>query len=119
MTTWNLQGTVSHLLVCNGSSCKKHKGEEVAEAIESEIEKQGAQSQIHMTVTRCNGRCSDACVVIAYPEGVWYKEITPKSAKALVRGHLKGERLEENVVYTYDGKLTAAGERGLKGKKKK
>lgn len=119
MTTWNLQGTVSHLLICNGSSCKKNKGEEVAEAIEDEIEKQGAQSLIHTTMTRCNGRCDDACVVIAYPEGVWYKEITPKSAKALVRKHLQGERLEEQVVYTYDEMLIAATERGAKGKKKK
>ncbi|MDQ0194491.1 (2Fe-2S) ferredoxin domain-containing protein [Paenibacillus wynnii] len=120
MTTWNLQGTTSHLLICNGSSCKKHKGEEVAEAIEDEIEKQGAQSLIHTTVTRCNGRCSDACVVISYPEGVWYKEITPKSAKALVRKHLQGERLKDNVLYAYeDGKLAAASESGAKGKKKK
>ncbi|WP_379140590.1 (2Fe-2S) ferredoxin domain-containing protein [Paenibacillus sp. sgz500992] len=119
MTTWNLQGTVSHLLICNGSSCRKHKGEEVADAIEDEIEKQGAERLIHTTVTRCNGRCSDACVVISYPEGVWYKEITPKSAKALVRKVLEGERLEDNVLYTYDGGLIAATEKDAKGKKKK
>lgn len=119
MTTWNLQGTVRHLLICNGSSCRKHKGEEVADAIEDEIEKQGAERLIHTTVTRCNGRCSDACVVISYPEGVWYKEITPKSAKALVRKVLEGERLEDNVLYTYDGELIAATEKDAKGKKKK
>lgn len=119
MTTWNLQGTVSHLLICNGSSCKKHKGEQVADAIEDEIEKQGAQSLIHTTVTRCNGRCSDSCVVIAYPEGVWYKEITPKLAKSLVRKHLQGEKLEDHILYTYDGQLIASNEQGAKGKKKK
>jgi (2Fe-2S) ferredoxin len=119
MTTWNLQGTVSHLFICNGSSCRKHKGEEVAEAIENEIEKLGAQSLIHTTMTHCNGRCSDACVVIAYPEGTWYKEITPKSAKALVRKHLKGKRLKKHVLYTHNGKLIAANEKATKGKKKK
>lgn len=119
MTTWNLQGTVNHLLICGGSSCRKHKGEEVAEAIEDEIDKQGAGSRIHTTVTRCNGRCSDSCVVISYPEGVWYKEITPKLGKALVRRLLEGERLEDHIVYTYDGQLIAAEEKGAKGKKKK
>ncbi|WP_150270923.1 (2Fe-2S) ferredoxin domain-containing protein [Paenibacillus tepidiphilus] len=118
MTTWNLQGTLNHLLICGGSSCRKRKGEEVAEAIEHEIEKQGAEGLIHTTVTRCNGRCSDACVVISYPEGVWYKEMTPKSGKALVRKLLKGERLDEQVLYTYEGGLSAVDERGTKGKKK-
>ncbi|CAM4502718.1 (2Fe-2S) ferredoxin domain-containing protein [Paenibacillus typhae] len=119
MTTWNLQGTVNHLLICNGSSCKKNKGEEVAEAIEDEIDKQGAGGIIHTTVTRCNGRCSDACVVISYPDGVWYREMTPKSGKALVRRLLEGERLEDHIVYMYDGQLIAASSKGTKGKKKK
>lgn len=119
MTTWNLQGTVNHLLICNGSSCKKHKGEEVAESIEDEIEKQGAGRKIHTTVTSCNGRCSDACIVISYPEGVWYKEMTPKSGKALVRKLMEGERLENHVLYTYDSGLIATNEKDAKGKKKK
>lgn len=118
MTTWNLQGTAVHLLVCNGSSCRKRKGEEVAEAIENEIEKQEAQRLIHTTVTRCNGRCSDACVVIAYPQGVWYEGITPKTAKQLVRRTLAGEVLEEHAVYRHEGTLQAVSARGEKGKKK-
>lgn len=121
MTTWNLQGTTSHLLICNGSSCRKRKGEEVAEAIEDEIGKLGAEAQIHTTVTRCNGRCSDACVVISYPEGIWNREMTPKTGKALVRKLVQGQgqRLEDNVLYAYDNGLVAATEKGSKGKKKK
>ncbi|SET55105.1 ferredoxin [Paenibacillus sp. NFR01] len=118
MTTWNLHGTRSHLLVCNGSSCKKARGEEVAEAIEREIEKQGADSRIHTTVTHCNGRCADGCIVIAYPEGLWYKDMTPKLGKKLVRGLLQGEAMEENLLYTYDEGLKAVDGRGAKGKKK-
>ncbi|MFC3745794.1 ferredoxin [Paenibacillus sp. GCM10012306] len=119
MTTWNLQGTQCHLLICNGSSCKKHRGKEVAEAIEKEIDKQAAGSLIHTTVTGCNGRCSDACVVIAYPEGVWYRGITPKLGKVLVRKTLKGKRLIENMVYKFDKEFRASSERGMRGKKKK
>jgi (2Fe-2S) ferredoxin len=119
MTTYNLHGTTSHLLICNGSSCKKHQGKKVAKAIEKEIEKQGAEAHIHTTVTHCNGRCSDACVVIAYPQGVWYRGITPQLGKDLVRCHLQGEILQEQAVYTYEEKLQAVNPRGNKGKKKK
>lgn len=119
MTTWNLEGTKCHLLVCGGSSCKKRRGEDILETIEEEIEKQGAEARIHPTLTRCMGRCNDAPVVVAYPEGIWYGEMSPKLGKALVRAVLKGEMPEENRMYTFgeDG-MTASSERGTKGKKK-
>lgn len=119
MTTWNLEGTHCHVLVCGGSSCKKRGSKEVLGAIESEIDKQEANARIHTTFTRCNGRCGNAPVVIAYPEGVWYGEMSPKLGKSLVRELLLGGRLEEQVLYTFgeDG-MQAASKSGTKGKKK-
>ena len=37
MTTWNLEGTQTHLLLCNGSSCLRKGGEEVTQAVRNEI----------------------------------------------------------------------------------
>jgi (2Fe-2S) ferredoxin len=48
-------------------------------------------------------------VVIAYPEGVWYKDITPDLGKDLVRMHVKGELLKEQMVYSFDEKFIATG----------
>ncbi|MBE1442807.1 (2Fe-2S) ferredoxin domain-containing protein [Paenibacillus sp. OAS669] len=109
MTTWNLQETRCHLLICNGGSCMRRQADEVTQAIRDEIKVLGAVKQIHTTRTRCNGRCEDACVVIAYPDGVWYKDITPELGRLLVRMHLSGERLEENIVYSYDQSFIASG----------
>ncbi|KAA9007423.1 (2Fe-2S) ferredoxin domain-containing protein [Paenibacillus spiritus] len=119
MTTWNLEGTVCHLLVCGGSSCRKRRGEEVLKAVEKEIGKQGADARIHVTETRCNGRCSDAPVAIAYPEGVWYGGLTPKAGKELVRRTLEGGGLEEYAVYNFEaGSMKAAVKKGGRGKRK-
>ncbi|MBY9081567.1 (2Fe-2S) ferredoxin domain-containing protein [Paenibacillus sp. HN-1] len=119
MTTWNLEGTTCHLLVCGGSSCRKRKGEDIIDAIDGEIEKQGAEAVVHTTLTRCNGRCNDAPVVISYPDGVWYGDMSPKHGKALVRQLLQGERLEEKIVYTFGAEgMQAAGTSGTKGKRK-
>ncbi|MNR40398.1 hypothetical protein D3C85_1586810 [compost metagenome] len=57
--------------------------------------------------------------MISYPEGVWYREMTPKAGKKLVRKVLKGKQLEDHILYTYDGGLQAQTEKGMKGKKKK
>ncbi|WP_036720684.1 (2Fe-2S) ferredoxin domain-containing protein [Paenibacillus harenae] len=114
MTTWNLQQTRCHLLICNGGSCMKRGGEEVTQAIRDEITKLGADKLIHTTRTRCNGRCADACVVIAYPEGVWYKDINPETGRQLVRRHVEGQQLEEQILYSFDRQFIAS-DRAVEG----
>jgi (2Fe-2S) ferredoxin len=103
MTTWNLNETKHHVLICNGGTCMKKGGEEVTVAVRDEIEKLGVDAQIHTTRTRCNGRCKDGCVAIVYPEGVWYKEMTPELGREMVREHLlDGNKLENSIIYTYE-----------------
>lgn len=88
--------------------------DEVTLAIRDEITNLGLDRHIHTTRTRCNGRCADACVVIAYPEGIWYRDITPEEGRLLVHKHYSGERLEEKVVYVFDHQLVQTG-RSMKG----
>lgn len=109
MATWNLQETFCHFLICNGGSCMQRQAEEVTQAIRDEITLLGVDRQMHTTRTRCNGRCADACVVIAYPEGIWYKDITPGLGRELVHRHAVGSRLEEQIVYSFDQRFEATG----------
>ncbi|RBW67891.1 (2Fe-2S) ferredoxin domain-containing protein [Bacillus taeanensis] len=103
MTTWNLSETKHHLLICNGSSCMRKGGEEVTQAIREEITNLNLDSAIHTTRTRCNGRCKDACVVIVYPEGVWYKAATSELGREIVQEHLARNKIvEDSVIYKYD-----------------
>jgi (2Fe-2S) ferredoxin len=103
MTTWNLQGTKHHVFICNGSSCMRKGGEEATQAIRNEIANLDLDTVIHTTRTRCNGRCKDAPVVIVYPAGTWYKEVTPEVGSKIVQQHLAGGRtLEDYVIYQYN-----------------
>jgi (2Fe-2S) ferredoxin len=102
MATWNLIGTKQHVLICNGSSCMRKGGEEATQAIREEITNLDLDKVIHTTRTRCNGRCKDAPVVIVYPEGTWYKAVTPEVGSKIVKQHLaEGNALEEFVIYEY------------------
>ncbi|TYP76663.1 (2Fe-2S) ferredoxin domain-containing protein [Paenibacillus methanolicus] len=102
MVTWNLNQTKHHVLICNGGSCMRQQGEEVTLAIRSEIARHAAEDGIHTTRTRCNGRCDDACVVIVYPEGIWYRDMTPETGRRLVREHLlQSKPLQDRVAYSY------------------
>lgn len=109
MTTWNLRGTKHHVLICNGSSCMRKGGEEVTKAVRDEISRLDLDTAIHTTRTRCNGRCKDACVLIVYPEGTWYKAVTPELGTDIVRKHLAGGQvIEDAIIYEYnDGGFVA------------
>ncbi|NBI29989.1 (2Fe-2S) ferredoxin domain-containing protein [Chengkuizengella marina] len=105
MATWNLTTTNQHVLICNGGSCKNEGAEELTQAIRKEISKKGLDQFIHTTRTLCNGRCEDKCVVISYPEGVWYKEMSSTDAPRFIESIRSGQRLEDKISHKYDGKV--------------
>lgn len=112
MATWDLSQTRHHVLICNGGSCTRQGGEEVTDAIRHAIADAGLDDCVHTTRTRCNGRCEDACVVIVYPEGVWYKQVSPQDAPKLVERHLlSGVPVESLVSHRYqDGAFVRTAE---------
>lgn len=95
----------------------RSQGDEVTLAIRAEIASQQAEDRIHTTRTKCNGRCEDACVVMVYPEGIWYKNMTPESGRRLVREHLlQGKPLCDQMAYAFrDGRFipTGSGAQGV------
>jgi len=103
MAVWDLSRTKHHVLICNGGSCLKHGGEEVTLALRAEIERLHLDDYVHTTRTKCNGRCDDACVVIVYPDGVWYHSIGTEDVPALVQKHfIENDTLESKLSHWYE-----------------
>ncbi|MGX9134565.1 (2Fe-2S) ferredoxin domain-containing protein [Rummeliibacillus sp. JY-2-4R] len=105
MTTWNLASMKSHLFICNGSSCMRKGAEDITVAIRDEIAHLGLDEQIHTTRTRCNGRCKDACIVIAYPQGSWYKASTSEIGREIVRDCITQHNKQNTIYQMKDGKM--------------
>jgi (2Fe-2S) ferredoxin len=102
MSTWNFDYLKHHILICNGSSCMRNEAEEVTQRIRQEISRRGLDNMIHTTRTRCNGRCQDKCVVVQYPEGIWYKQFQPSDAVAFVEALSKGVIYKEKISHYYE-----------------
>ncbi|USB32187.1 (2Fe-2S) ferredoxin domain-containing protein [Paenibacillus sp. YPG26] len=98
MGNYNLDKMQHHILICHGSSCKRNRAEEITSAIRGEINLLKAGS-ILVTRTECLKRCSDACNAAVYPEGIWYKEMTPKAGRKLVRKLKKGKLMKKHISY--------------------
>ncbi|MFJ8246952.1 (2Fe-2S) ferredoxin domain-containing protein [Peribacillus asahii] len=103
MATWNLSNTKHHVLICNGSSCNREGAEELTQAIRKEISDRELDDTIHTTRTRCNGRCHDKCVVIAYPNGTWYKDMKPEDSPLLIDSLLSNKDCTGKISHTFNG----------------
>lgn len=103
MATWDLRETHHHILICNGGSCTNAGAEQLVQAVRSEIGKKGLDSRIHTSRTLCNGRCQDKCVLVSYPDGYWYKDMTSEDASKFVESLLTGEVLEDKLSLSFNG----------------
>lgn len=105
MATWNLSNTKHHVLICNGSSCNREGAEELTQAIRKEISDRELDDMIHTTRTRCNGRCHDKCVAIAYPKGTWYKDLKPEDSSRLIDSLLTNQDCTGKISHTFNGEV--------------
>ena len=95
-----------HVFICTSSRingqqkgfcCSKDSVALVQSFIE-EIENAGLSDTVMVTNTGCFGICSSGPVVVVYPEGIWYKEVTVEDVPEIVESHftngVKVDRLE-------------------------
>ncbi|KGA97537.1 hypothetical protein AJ85_08065 [Alkalihalobacillus alcalophilus ATCC 27647 = CGMCC 1.3604] len=97
----NLSTVSTHFLLCNGNSCTKNGAESVTESMRSTIKSCQLHTQIHTTKTLCNGQCKKGPIVIEYPKGVWYQQMTPELAVDLIQAKRDQKPFIKNRLYTY------------------
>lgn len=93
-----------HFLVCMNQrppghprgSCGAEGAGTLFEAFLGEVEKRGL-SDVLVTGTFCMGPCDQGPTVVAYPEGVWYKKVTPADLSELLDCHLEGRGAVERL----------------------
>jgi (2Fe-2S) ferredoxin len=93
-----------HVLVCTGSFCSPEgRGRQLyallAELLQREDLLFGPQ-RVKRGETPCLGVCSNGPVIVVYPEGIWYSEVTPALLERIVVEHLKrGKPVDEAIFH--------------------
>ena len=93
-----------HVLVCTGNFCSPdRRGRQIYSLLASLLEREGllfGPQRVKRGETPCLGVCSNGPIIVVYPEGTWYSEVTPTLLERIVVEHLKhGKPVEEAIFH--------------------
>lgn len=91
--------TEHRILICGGIPCTSLGCKKVKEALEDEMEKQGAAGKVPLEMVGCIGDCSLGPTLIIFPEGIIYQKLKPEDARDIVREHIIQGRIVEELLH--------------------
>ncbi|MFW6022689.1 MAG: NADH-quinone oxidoreductase subunit NuoF [Halanaerobiaceae bacterium] len=89
----------SHVLICTGTGCVSSGANTLKDSLPAALEKHGLTDEIKIVDTGCHGFCEKGPIMIVYPEGVFYCQVTEDDVEEIVEEHLLKGRTVERLLY--------------------
>ena len=92
-------GYRKQVLVCGGTGCTSSHSMKVIAQLEESFKELGIDDVL-IVKTGCFGLCALGPIMIVYPEGAFYSQMTPEHAKTIAEKHLvKGGEIVKELLY--------------------
>jgi (2Fe-2S) ferredoxin len=85
---------MKYVRVCQNRTCKKQGAVKVLAAFE-----ENPVSEVTVIGSSCLGQCGNGPMVLILPEMVWYSLVRPSEVKMVVKQHLLGGCIVEEMLY--------------------
>lgn len=112
----------SHVLICGGTGCTSAKSIEIKDLIVQEIANAGIADEISVVLTGCFGLCALGPIMVIYPEGTFYTNVSIDDVGEIVSEHLVKGRIVKRIVYDEtikEGEILSLNETGFYKKQKR
>ena len=87
-------------MVCAGTGCVSGGAFKVMDALKAEVEKLGLSDEVEVIQTGCNGFCARGPILVVYPDGIFYEELTVEDIPKLAEEHFLKGRPYKPKMYT-------------------
>lgn len=90
------------VLICEGGACISSHSLEVEDELKKQIARYNLKDKVKIIKTGCMGPCQYGPLMLVYPEGILYKELTPADIKEIVEEHFLKGRVVEKFLFKSD-----------------
>ncbi len=89
-----------HVFVCvSGKTCPEQGSGAVLDALKDEIKEKGLKGSIRINKSGCLGQCGHGPMVVVYPQGNWYCQVSEKDAKEIIEKDLIEGKQVNHLLY--------------------